>query len=316
MKIVSSAGIKSVIRKELIREFKGVNFYFFGSIDEVGVHLEDAEVLITYGEDLEAEHIRKAKKLKWIMVISAGLDKMPFLEIMKRDIIITNAKGIHAKPIAEYVISAVLQVARNTKRLIKNEEEKKWDRRVPMVEINQQVLGVIGAGTIGTEIARVANAFGMKTIGVRRNTVFTEYFDEVYSFDNVSRCLEQADYVVSVLPSTNDTFELLDKTFFSMMKQNAVFINVGRGQTVNEYDLIEVLKNGVISHAFLDVFANEPLPKEHPFWEMEQVTITPHVSGISSQYQPRAFQIFKENLTRYLKGNGELLNVIDPKRGY
>lgn len=314
MKIVSSAKIKSSIREELVNQFQNVSFNFFGDIDEVGEDLYDAEILITYGEDLDDEHIEMAKKLKWIMVISAGLDQMPFKKISEKNILITNAKGIHAKPMAEYTIGMILQVARKTKTLIENEKRGLWDRRIPMTEINGQTIAVVGAGTIGAEIGRLAKAFGMNTIGINRSGSAVDNMDQVTSIQALDG-LKEADYVVAVLPSTKDTHKLLNAAFFEKMKSSSVFINIGRGQTVDEGDLIEALEQNKISHAVLDVFEKEPLPKEHPFWGMENVTVTPHLSGISAQYQPRAFDIFMKNLQLYMEEK-ELINVIDPDKGY
>lgn len=316
MKIISSARIKSNIRKQLVETFPNVEFRFFGSMEEICGEISDAEVLITYGEDVKDHHIDMAKQLKWIMVISAGVDQLPFEKIRQRNILVTNAKGIHAKPMAEYTLGMILQVARRAKILYQNEQAKIWDRRVPMTEINGQTITIIGAGTIGTEIARLAKAFGMKTIGINRDGRKANHMDEVYSIAEIKHALKEADYIVSVLPLTSDTYHLINKEMFLSMKSSATFINIGRGQTVCQKDLLEILQEGKISHAVLDVFEEEPPPKDHPFWEMENVTITPHISGLSPFYQPRAFKIFIKNLETYLSKGTNFINVIDPNREY
>lgn len=316
MKIVSSARIKTKIREHLKTKFPEVDFYFFGSMEEAGEHYIDADVLITYGDDLTEKHIEKAKKLKWIMVIAAGVEQLPFQRLIKKNIIVTNAKGIHAKPMAEYTMAMILQVARNTKTLIKNEQEKIWDRRVPLTEINGQTLAILGAGTIGTEIARLAQAFHIKTIGVNRSGRKVHFMDEVYPSAQLKEAVAQADYVVNVLPLTKETYHLINKEIFLSMKNTATFINIGRGPTVCEEDLIEILKEGKIAHAVLDVFEKEPLAENHPFWTMENVTVTPHISGISPMYQPRAFEIFEKNLIKFLNGDKDFINIVDLERGY
>lgn len=316
MKIISSARIKSKIREHLIQSFPEIQFHFFCSIDEVGEELVEADVLITYGEDLTDEHIAKAKNLKWIMVISAGIDKLPFASIQQKNILVTNAKGIHVKPMAEYTMAMILQVARKAKTLFQNEQEAIWDRRVPMTEINGQTITIIGAGTIGTEIGRIAKAFDMKTIGVNRSGKIAEHMDKVYAVTELKEAVATGDYIVNVLPLTNETYHLLNKDIFSSMKNSAVFINIGRGPTVCEQDLIDILNEGKIAHAVLDVFEQEPLPTNHPFWKMENVTVTPHLSGISPHYQPRAFAIFEKNLRKLLNGETDFLNVVDLSRGY
>lgn len=316
MKVVSSAKIKSPIKAELQELFPEVSFFFFANIDEAGKDLADAEILITYGEDLSEHHIEQAKALKWIMVISAGLDKMPFSAIEKRNILVTNAKGIHRIPMAEYTLSMILQHARKADVLLEKQKQKAWDRRVPMTEIHDQTIGILGAGAIGAEIARLAKAFGMKTLGLNRSGATVDYVDRTFTYNRIGEFLADVDYLVSVLPSTDDTADFMDMEKFTMMKKEAVFINIGRGMTVKEEDLMEALSNGVISHAILDVFKTEPLPMDHPFWEMENVTVTPHISGISAKYQPRAFEIFITNLRKYLAQETDFLNIIDVRRGY
>lgn len=316
VKIVSSAKIKSNIKERLVSTYDNVSFFFHANIDEAKEDLQDAEVLITYGEDLTPEHIDSAKKLKWIMVISAGLEKMPFDAIAKRDIVVTNARGIHAKPMAEYTFAMMLQVARNTKTVIEHEKQANWDRTVPMREINGKTIAILGAGAIGAEIARIAKAFNMKTIGLNRSGKSVEHVDRIFTFSELNVLLKEADYVVSVLPSTKETDGMLTKAHFQLMKAEAVFINIGRGTTVVEQELIECMQQGEIAHAVLDVFEEEPLQKDHPFWTMDNVTVTPHLSGISAQYQPRAFDIFEQNLKAYTNEESSLINMIDVTRGY
>ncbi|WP_314733334.1 D-2-hydroxyacid dehydrogenase [Anaerobacillus sp. CMMVII] len=278
--------------------------------------LVNADVLITYGEDLNDEIINKSTNLKWIMVISAGLDRMPFPSIKEKGILVTNAKGIHKIPMAEYTMAMILQVARQAKLLIKNEEKHLWDRTVSMTELHGKTLGVLGAGAIGTQIAKYAQVFQMKTIGLNRSGKRVEMFDEMVTMKTINDLLEKSDFIVSVLPSTPETDGLLNKAIFDQMKENVIFINIGRGKNVNEQDLIAALNSGKIAHAVLDVFEYEPLPKDHPFWDMENVTVTPHLSGISAQYQPRAMEIFEKNLELFLKGSNEYINQVDLEKGY
>lgn len=315
MKIVSSANFKTEIKDKLIRTYSGVTFRFFGNIEEAESDLTDADVLITYGEDLTDEIIGKTEKLKWIMVISAGLDLMPFKAIKEKGIIVTNAKGIHKFPMAEYTIGMMLQIARQTKQLIQNEKDHNWDRRVPMMELCGKTVGILGAGTIGTQIAKYAQVFNMRTIGFNRRGKQVEGFEEIVTMENIHKLLKESDFIVSVLPSTPNTNGLINKQLFDQM-ENVIFINIGRGKTVNEEDLVIALNEGRIDHAVLDVFHEEPLPKDHPFWEMEKVTVTPHLSGISSQYHPRALEIFEQNLKVYLAGGDHFLNIIDLEKGY
>lgn len=316
MKIVSTTIIKEEIRNDLIKKYPKISFESFRDINEADRSLGQAEILITYGEDLSEQIIERMKQLKWIMVISAGLDLLPFDSLKKRNILVTNARGIHQIPMAEYTISMMLQVARNTKQLIEHEQAGIWDRTVPMMELHGKTIGILGTGAIGTEIARYAKVFKMETIGFNRSGKRIGTFDKVVSLENIDQLLTSSDFVVSVLPSTNETNELINGSMFEQMKNSAVFINIGRGKNVNETDLLAALEEQKIAHAVLDVFVEEPLPKRHPFWKMDNVTVTPHLSGISPQYIPRAMKIFEENLETYLNADLNYINEVDLDRGY
>ncbi|SDI53883.1 D-2-hydroxyacid dehydrogenase [Alteribacillus bidgolensis] len=316
MSILSTSMLTADLRKELETNFTKESFKFCSSIDEAKPYLKDAEILITLGEDLTAQDIEEAKTLKWIMIISAGMDLMPFEAIHDKGILVTNAKGIHKKPMAEYTMSMILQYARKSDVLKEQERMKHWNRKVEMTEINQQSIGVLGAGAIGQEIARLSKAFGLQTIGLNKNGLQVDYIDKTVTKNNLDFLLKKVDYVVSVLPATRETHHFISQKAFKTMKKDAVFINIGRGQTLNEEALINALHNGEIAHAILDVFDQEPLPEDHPFWEMDNVTVTPHISGISSYYLPRAMDIFKQNLKIYRKGDNRFINQIDVKRGY
>lgn len=279
--------------------------------------MRDADVLITYGEDLTPEMVKRAEHLKWIMVISAGLDRLPFSAIKEKGIMVTNARGIHKIPMAEYVFAAILQWAKKTKKWNEQQANHHWDKYgVKMEEITGQPIAIIGAGAIGGEIARLAKAFRMPTYGVNRSGRPAEYIDHMFKTDRMNEALKEAKYVVAVLPQTKETVALIGRDQFRAMRKDALFINIGRGKTVDQAALLEALKTGEIAGAVLDVFEEEPLDPGHPFWDMENVTVTPHFSSITSEYQPRALAIFEQNLDAYLAGRRDLINLIDLDRGY
>lgn len=316
MNILTSCKIRRDIREHLVATYPAITFQFCEDIEEAKEYLPKAEVLLTYGEDLTDELVENADQLKWIMVLSAGMDRMPFTTIEEKGIIVTNSRGIHKGPMAEYAISMLLQVSRQEKLLFEQEEAHKWDRSMKIQEISQKTLLVAGTGAIGQEVARLGKAFHMRTIGISNSGRSKEYFDEVHAASDLLSQLPKADFIVSVLPSTPDTREFYQDEHFKAMKPGAIFLNMGRGDAVRSDVLINAIQNEEIEHAVLDVFEEEPLPAAHPFWEMENVTVTPHLSGISPQYQPRAIEIFEENLKVYRdKGEG-YVNLIDPRKGY
>lgn len=308
--IIPDEGIQTKMKDA----FPGLNFiYQEGWMDE---RLSEAEILITYGEDLTEKIIGKAANLKWIMVMSAGMELMPFKAIEERGILVTNAKGIHKIPMAEYTIGMLLQYEKKLKLLMKNEREEMWDRKIEVGELNGKTMLVLGAGAIGGEVARLGKAFKMTTLGVNRSGKPVESIDRLYTLDNLLEAIPGADYIVSVLPSTDETKDLLQKEHFKAMKESAVFVNIGRGDLIEEEVLIEALEAGELAHAILDVFDPEPLEKGHPFWRMENVTVTPHLSSKSGEYLPRTFAIFEKNMREYLKSGKDFINVIDLSRGY
>lgn len=316
MKIVTSFNVNPKIQNELTEKFPTIEFSFHGAMKEAVTEIDSAEILVSYGGDLNEEVINKAANLKWIMVFSAGIEKLPFETIKQKGILVTNARGTSKIPMAEYTMGMILQVARKTKQLIENEKLEEWNRRLKMIEISGATMTIIGTGSIGSEIARLAKAFRMKIVGINRSGRSVEYFDEVYPVTEMEKAIEQGDYIVSVLPSTPDTYHLLKEHHFKLMKNDCLFINIGRASLVDENVLIKALETGEIAHAVLDVFETEPLPKGHPFWKMENVTITPHLSGVSRQYLSRCIEIFEHNLQQYVSGVNDFINVIDLDRGY
>lgn len=303
MKVLTTFKTKAAIKEDMEKTFPQVEFLWKESIEEAETELHEAEVVVTYGVDLTEEHIEKAKKLKWMMVVSAGLDDMPLKKIAEKGIDVTNARGISAGPMGEYAIAMLLQVERQAKELYEQEKAHEWSRAVKMVEISGKTMLIAGTGAIGQEVARLVKAFRMKTIGISKSGRAKENFDETYTMDELNAQLGNADYVINVLPATEETEKVFTGTQFNAMKNDAVFLNMGRGTTVNEQELINALKEDRIRHAILDVMEEEPLDESSPLWSLENTTITPHLSGISRHYQPRGFEIFKQNLDAYLKGS-------------
>ncbi|WP_026693442.1 D-2-hydroxyacid dehydrogenase [Peribacillus kribbensis] len=306
----------SNLKDRLAGEYPSVDFRFRASIEESKADLPHAEVLVTYGEDLLNEHLAKTEMLKWIMVVSAGLEKMPLEDIQKKKILVTNAKGIHKIPMAEYTMGRLLEYEKKMKELHILQNARHWQREHSFGEISGKTIGVLGTGAIGSEIARLAKAFRMKTIGVNTTGGGVDLFDEVYTIHEMERCLGKGDYIVAILPETPQTIGLFTLQHFRLMKNSALFMNIGRGSLFQDNVLIQALQDREIAHAVLDVFHEEPLPADHPYWMMENVTVSPHVSSHSPHYLPRALDIFRHNLDIYLDGGRNFENKINLNRGY
>ena len=277
--------------------------------------LKETEILLTFLQ-CDRKMIDAAPQLKWIQTISAGVDYMDLDEIRRRGIVLTNGRGIHKIHMAEYAVAAMINLARGFHLMFLNQLQKKWERSVSQEEIHGATVGIIGLGAIGAEIAKKAAFMGMHVIGVKRTSGPVDHVDEVHVPDDMAAVFRRSDYIINLLPYTQETEMLIDQRFFDQMKPTACFINIGRGRTVNEGDLIEALRNKQIRAMVSDVYYTEPLPPESPLWDLDNVILTPHICGVSPQYMARAMQIIAHNLNVYLSGQGEMINLVDMQAGY
>jgi len=284
--------------------------------DDLEACLPETEVLITLFAWPDAAAIRLAPRLAWVQALTAGVDFFPLSEIQEQGIVLTCGRGIHRIYMAEYAIAAMINLARNFHLMFNNQLKAKWDRSVPQDEIHGRVAGIIGLGSIGQEIARKASILGMRVIGVKHNPQPLEGVDQVYGPTGMKEVFQQSDYVINLLPGTPETKGLIDKKFFSSMRRSACFINLGRGSTVNQADLIDALQTKTIRALVSDVYEAEPLPEESPLWHLDNVILTPHIAGISPQYLDRAQDIIRHNLPVYVSRSGEMMNVVDLTKGY
>jgi phosphoglycerate dehydrogenase-like enzyme len=279
-------------------------------------HLSGVEILIIFVAEFDAELLALAPNLKWIQAITAGVDNLPLKEINDRGIILTNVRGIHKIQMAEFAIAAMINFARNFHLMHRNQIKGLWDRSIPQAEIYGKVVGVIGLGSIGEEIAKKASFFGMRVLGVRKNPRPIEYVDRVYGLEEMDTVFRESDYIINLLPLTAGTRKLIDKRYFGSMKKTACFINIGRGPTVNQTDLVDALKSNRIGGLVADVYEEEPLPEDSPLWKLENVILAPHIAGVSPNYLKRAMDVIRHNLNVYVSQSGEMMNVIDCSSGY
>lgn len=303
-------------QEKLMHEFKDVQFSFYSSMKEAKEKLEQADVLLTFGEDIDVSILSQAKRLKWIHVLSAGVEKMPFSEIAEREILVTNSRGIHAIPMSEHAIWAMLDDVKQANAYKKAQKDSEWTRANKPSELTNSTVVILGTGAIAAMIAERSQMFYMQTIGVNTDGRSVKGFDQVYSSDKWAQALQQADYLINVLPQTPQTEALINKEAFSHLKEGSVFINLGRGKSVVENDLLDAVELGKVRHAYLDVFEQEPLPIESRLWQHEAITITPHISAATSFYMERALEIFKENMLAFQHNRNTLKNEVHLKKGY
>lgn len=278
----------------------------------------DTDFLVT-GFKPDLELFKKGERLQVIQTWSAGVDKYMEEEVLQhlkaRGIKLISMSGIHGDPIAEHVMGLIINYSRRLYDFYEAQKERKW-LRLDVGQLAGKTMVIVGTGSIGREIARRAKAFRMRTIGVKRNIEGKiDYIDELYSNAQLEIALKQGDYIVIALPLTEETRGFIGRKEFAVMKETAFFVNIARGEVVDEGALIEALKEGRIVGAALDVFTEEPLSPDSPFYDLENVYITPHISAAHPDYNLKAVRLFIENLKSYLE-NREIKNLVDYNRGY
>jgi phosphoglycerate dehydrogenase-like enzyme len=279
-------------------------------------HLDDAEIVVGWNSTVAKHCLQPDSQLRWVQNWGAGVDKMPLAAMEEFGVILTNSSGVHPNPISETVFGMMLGLTRNIHLSVRNQLKHKWESVGELGEIHGKTIGIIGAGSIGLEIAKLSKVFGMKVIGVKKTISESVYVDHMVTLEHLDEVLAESDYVVVTLPHTRETNQVLGRDQFAMMKPTAYFINIGRGGTVDTQALIEALQSGKIAGAGLDVFEVEPLPEDSPLWDLDNVIMTPHNSGNTIYYQDRAMHIFVRNLMDYVEGREPQLNRVDFNEQY
>lgn len=258
--------------------------------------------------------------IEWVHVRSAGIDFLESDELAKTNVAVTNAKGQFSSSLAEYTMMACSYFAKDLPRLMRQQNKKNWEK-YDVEELRGKTLGIVGYGDIGRACAKLAHVYGMKIIALRRHPKLSEldpYCSAVYGTDkkSLNRLMSESDYIVCSAPSTIDTRGMVNADAFDAVKENAVFINLGRGPVIDEDALIKALKNGKLKGAALDVFSEEPLPVTNELWNLDNVLLSPHNMDQTSTFMHEATEFFVyENLPRFICGK-DLLNPVDPKAGY
>jgi phosphoglycerate dehydrogenase-like enzyme len=287
----------------------------FCEIDDAKDFIHDCDILVYWSLKPIDKIIANAPRLKWIHALGVGVETIDFNELSS-DIVVTNSKGVGSIPVAEHTLALMLAFTRGLNVYMRQQKEHLW-KYSPVDEIYEKTLGIIGLGTIGRAIAKKAKSLGMKVLAVNRRLSSELFVDEMFPADPniVLEVFSESDFIVVCLPLTKETEKLINSVHFKAMKPSAYFFNISRGAVVNEEHLIDALQNNLIKGAGLDVFADEPLPENSPFWDMPNVIITPHIGAASPLYADRAVKLFADNLTRYLEGS-PMINVVDKSSGY
>jgi phosphoglycerate dehydrogenase-like enzyme len=281
-------------------------------------HAPGAEVILVGSSegDLLRMIFPMAQHVRWVHSMSAGVEKILFPELVESPVPLTNGKGVFTDSLAEFAIASILFFAKDLRRLVRNQQAGEW-KQFDIELIRGRVLGIVGYGDIGRESARLARAFGMKVVAVRRRAVSNQDPDleRTYSPDGLREMLAICDYVLVTTPLTPETRGMIGEAELGVMKNSAVIINVGRGPVIVESALIATLTAKRIRGAALDVFDEEPLPQAHPFYKLENVLLSPHSADHTVGWADLAMHVFIENFERFRSGQ-PLRNLVDKKAGY
>jgi phosphoglycerate dehydrogenase-like enzyme len=279
----------------------------------------DADAIIGW---FTPEMIANGTQLVWLQIHTAGVENaLHSQEIAERGLVVTNLKRVAGPVIAEHVFAMLLALRRGLPKYILQQRRRRWAQAlVPERELDTlrgRALLVVGLGGIGTEVARLAHAFGMRVIAVRSSSMSATlpFVERIETAEALPALLGEADVVVNALPLTPQTAGLFNRRSFDQMKRSSIFVNVARGGSVVTEDLTRALRDRRIAGAALDVTDPEPLPASHPLWRLDNVLITPHVAGVASDTPARSWRIIRENLRRYVQGE-PLLSLVVTERGY
>ena len=262
-----------------------------------------------------------APRLRWLQASSAGIGQLIHRKNYTQRLpntIFTTASGIHIQPLAEFCAMAILMFSRNLHHMLAMQQEKRWER-FAATDLIGRTLGILGVGKIGSEVARFARAFGMRTIGTKRYIDGIDpaslHLDRLYAPEQLNDVLCQSEFLVIATPHTSETERMLGATELAMLPRGAVLINIGRGAVIDQQALIAALQSGHLGGAALDVFEHEPLPTESPLWTLANVLISPHSASTSDRENERLTDLLCDNLRRYLDGR-PLRNVLDTQLLY
>lgn len=278
--------------------------------------LAEAEVLFDFDHSHRQDLPELAPRLRWVQATSAGIgqfvQRMGYGARMPQTRF-TTASGVHTRPLAEFCAMAMLMFSRNLWQMQRLQAERRWER-FGATDLAGRTLGVVGVGRIGSEVARLGKALGMRVLGVKRSAAGVSPADvgcdELYGPGELREVLRRAEYLVLIAPHTAETERMLGAAEIALLPQGAVLINIGRGSLVDEAALADALREGRLGGAALDVFDVEPLPPTSPLWAMPNVLISPHSASTSDRENGRITELFCDNLRRYLAGE-PLRNVLN-----
>jgi phosphoglycerate dehydrogenase-like enzyme len=296
--------------KELRVEFPSLEISEARNLSELPQDLSRLDVLVAFGVSVNDDVLRRLTSLKWVQSLATGVDHFLRCPYLAPSVRITSGRGIHGPMMREMAAFLMLCLSHNVLRQVADQKAHVWERRLWTL-LYEKTAVVVGIGVSGIAIGELMHAFGMKVIGVTRTAREIAGFDAVIPTERLTEAAAQADYLINVLPANPENIGLFTRAVFAAMKPTAYFLNIGRGETVDEAALIDCLREKRIAGAALDVFASRPLPADSPLWDVPNVVITPHVGGHVAEYEGYVMPIIIENMRHFLAGRTDLMrNVV------
>jgi D-2-hydroxyacid dehydrogenase (NADP+) len=297
-------------RDRLHEAFPALQFTLFHSAKEVTGDLSDIGVMLMFGIEVRDFMLAGAPRLQWIQSLATGVDHFLRCPSLKPEVLITSGRGIHGPPMREQVVYMMMAVSRDAVRAVGDQKAHFWERRL-WSTLHGKTAAIAGTGVVGAAIAELLKALGMHVIGVTRTPRQEAGFDEMIATGRILDAVRRADYLVNMLPASDDNIGLFGAAVFGAMKPTAYYISAGRGQTVDEAALLAVLRERRIAGAALEVFQTEPLPPDSPFWDLPNVFITPHIGGYVIEYEDFIMPLIVDNMRLFLAGRpGEMRNIV------
>jgi len=288
--------------------------------DVLPPELPDTDIFVGYS--LRADQLIHAKKLKWIHSTAAGVAQLTYPELRESGILVTNPRGVFSVPMAEHTMGLLVALARNFPDSVRYQDkstwgqQQLWDKPQKLTELNGKILLIVGYGSIGEELAKRAQVFGMRIWGVTRSGAgINSFVEKILPASDIHQVLPEADYIVIAAPETAETRHLISAKEIARMKRGTRLINVSRGSLLDESALITALESGHLAGAALDVASQEPLPENSPLWKAPNLFITPHTSAVSDRLWQLETALLVELLELWFSGR-EMKNVVDLARGY
>jgi D-2-hydroxyacid dehydrogenase (NADP+) len=300
-----------VYAKHLRAEFPTLQVIEARILSELPDDLSGVDVLIAFGTSINDEVLRRLKDVRWVQSLATGVDHFLRCPYLAPPVLITSGRGIHGSMMREMTAFLMLSLTHDAARRADDQKNHVWERRLWTL-LCEKTAVVVGLGIVGIAIGELLHGFGMNIIGVSRTPRDIAGFNSVIPSGRLVAAAAQADFLINVLPGTPENMNRFDTAVFAAMKPTAYFINVGRGETVDEQALIAALRERRIAGAGLDVFRQEPLRPDSPLWDMPNVVITPHIGGYVADYEAYVMPIVIENMRHFLAGRPkDMRNIVE-----